>query len=330
MNSYLRSVLRCFHQWPGFALALVSLALAPAFVASASGGFCPACEDRSYTKDLGECKVCAGVTTSGEFQLCLQCSSKLNQCQHCRKPLPNPAPAKSSGPIESKRDDIYKSGRWEYRYAVRNQGSRSEGYFGELLFDGQPVPSPRNENDFHQTPFGPLYWVGQRSILFGGHGWMPKPLVRAKIGKQLPEPGAPAAATAGLGVRVMVLGAGNQPVPGMPPVEPWIAAEVEKLGGHDAQVWDNWTLLGAEPLIVENSRHYGECQVGLSPRTDGQPFLVHISGGEHPTVELPRQAGAKKLVKVQLTSSIAQLDLYLAFQVGPEASTCDQPPEAKP
>ena len=174
-----------------FRILLVSLAVASCCVASLFADLCPACKGRSYTKDISECKNCGGLATSGEYQLCLQCSSKLGQCQHCRKPLPAAAAAKSAGPIEPKKDGVYKSGPWEYRYTVNNAGTRSEGYSGELRFNGQLLAEPGQVNDFYRTPFGPLYWVGQPILPFGGHGWMPSPLLRAKIGSQLADPGTP-------------------------------------------------------------------------------------------------------------------------------------------
>lgn len=73
---------------------------------------------------------------------------------------------------------------------ICRQGSRSEGYRGKLLFDGAPVPEPAHINDYYQTPWGPVCWVGQPIVLFGGHGWMTQSLVREKMGQALPEPGA--------------------------------------------------------------------------------------------------------------------------------------------
>jgi len=55
--------------------------------AAALGDLCPKCRDKAYTKDIGTCVECAGPTSSGAFKLCIKCSTKLGQCEHCRAPL---------------------------------------------------------------------------------------------------------------------------------------------------------------------------------------------------------------------------------------------------
>jgi hypothetical protein len=70
---------------------------------------CATCRDKSHTKDIGTCVECKGMTTSGEYKLCMACAKKLGQCQECRKPLEakpveatpspaSPAPAASPSP----------------------------------------------------------------------------------------------------------------------------------------------------------------------------------------------------------------------------------------
>jgi hypothetical protein len=158
-------------------------------VAPVVAGLCPKCTDRSYTKDIGKCKECGGITFSGEFQLCLECSGKLRQCEHCRAALAAATPAVA---IDLTRDGVYTSDPWEYRYSISNRGSRSEGYHGRLLFEENPPPEPGAVNDYYETPWGRMYWVGQPFVAFGAHGWMPKPLVRAKIGRLLNPPASAA------------------------------------------------------------------------------------------------------------------------------------------
>jgi hypothetical protein len=72
--------------------------------------------------------------------------ARLHQCEHCRAALPVTAA------IDLNKSENYVSGRWEYQYALSNEGSRSEGYYGKLLFDGKPLPEPENINDYFQTP----------------------------------------------------------------------------------------------------------------------------------------------------------------------------------
>ncbi len=56
--------------------------------ATALGALCPKCSNKAYTKDIGTCAECGGPTSSGAFKLCIRCSAKLSQCEHCRAPLP--------------------------------------------------------------------------------------------------------------------------------------------------------------------------------------------------------------------------------------------------
>lgn len=95
-------------------------------------------------------------------------------------------------------DHVFMSLPWEYRYTVGAKGTRSEGYFGVLLFDGAEVPAPASVNDYYQTPWGSMYWVGDPGTLFGDHGWMAHPLEREPMGAELPDPGADASEPARL------------------------------------------------------------------------------------------------------------------------------------
>jgi hypothetical protein len=159
--------------------------------APALAELCEPCRDCSYTKDIGTCVECGGMTPSGAFRLCMGCSDKLRQCEHCRAPLPD-----KKGKDDLQREGAHRSGRWTYEYSITNEGTRSQGSHGVLLVDGAAVPEPERINDYYQTPWGPLYWVGRPAVLFGAHGWMPKPLAREPIGRQLQEPPAAPAPTA--------------------------------------------------------------------------------------------------------------------------------------
>lgn len=90
--------------------------------------------------------------------------------------------------FDYRNDHVFTSDPWEYRYTVGAKGTRSEGYFGVLLYEGIEVPVPASVNDHYQTPWGPLYWVGDPGTLFGDHGWMAHPLEREAMGTLLPDP----------------------------------------------------------------------------------------------------------------------------------------------
>lgn len=85
-------------------------------------------------------------------------------------------------------DHVFASPPWEYRYTVGARGTRSEGYYGVLLYDGIEVPAPASVNDYYQTPWGPMYWVGDPGTLFGDHGWMAHLRESEPMGVPLPDP----------------------------------------------------------------------------------------------------------------------------------------------
>ncbi|MBI4862303.1 MAG: hypothetical protein HY815_18900 [Candidatus Riflebacteria bacterium] len=61
---------------------------------------CGECGQVSHTKDIGDCVECKKPTSSGQFKLCLDCSTKLDQCEACRKPKSG-KPEASPSPAES-------------------------------------------------------------------------------------------------------------------------------------------------------------------------------------------------------------------------------------
>jgi hypothetical protein len=101
------------------------------------------------------------------------------QARHAEKPVS--ATTSLTGPGE------HTSGAWTYAYSVTNPGTRSEGYHGVLSYEQIEVPTPMHINDFYETPWGRLYWVGKPVVLFGDHGWMPKPLAREPVGPDRPR-----------------------------------------------------------------------------------------------------------------------------------------------
>lgn len=288
-------------------IGLMGLMLA--VVLPARAALCRACKGAAYTKDIGDCTECRdGRTSSGQFKLCNRCSGKLAQCEHCRKPLA----AAATRPVALDQDGTYTEGAWEYRFRVTGQGTRSEGTTGELLYQGKAVAEPAARNDFYQTPWGPMYWVGQPVVAWGPHGWMPKPRGQDAAGKQLADP----AGEAGKGLRlwVRVVMSDRQAVPGVAPLETWIEEELKKLNVAKGVARSNWEPLEESFLVLEDSRHYGQLQVRVGASKDPKVIVADFGGAES-QVELPRRIGATRLVHVPLQSSIARLDLYLAFKV---------------
>ncbi len=281
------------------ALCILCLAALPAVA-----GLCPACKGLPLTKDIGSCQVDGQMNTSGSFALCMARSERLQECERCRKPMPPGAPALKGG-----EDGTYTYGRWTYTFTISNKGSKSEGYRGELAYGGQALRTPEI-NDHARTPWGPLYWVGEPAVLFGGHGWMPRPVPSRPAGRLV----APPDPLASLVLKVKVLAAER----GAPPAEAWIrealrAMQVPAGVGSGEQ----WHALGKEPLTITDSKHFGQTYLSLPDAGGDGPFLVQVTGSQPATIEVPRAAGARKLAHHVSSSSISALDFYFAFEVVP-------------
>lgn len=281
------------------ALVALGLAAAPLW-----GGLCKACRGLSHTKDIGSCKLCEGMTTSGAFQLCMTCSERLQGCERCRADLPPGAP-----PLPERGSGTFAFGRWTYTLRVSNAGTKSEGYHGALSFAGQPLPEPAAINDVVHTPWGALHWVGQPVTLFGGHGWMPTPKPSAPVGQRVSPPAPNPKAT----LEVRLLSAGR----GTPSTEDWIRRELAALGAPaEVGAISGWEALGSEPVTLHDSRHYGQAVLSWRDPGGEAPLRVEISGSQMQAFDLPRAAGTQRVVKHTLASSIATMDLFLAFRVG--------------
>lgn len=267
---------------------------------------CDSCKAKPHTKDIGECSLCKGMTLSGQFQLCMDCSRKLGECERCRKPLAGAQAAK----IDESRDGTYESGPWEYRYSVTLKGTRSEGYHGTLLHSGGAVAEPAAVNDFHSTPWGPLYWVGRPTPLFGGHGWMPRPVPSRPAGQPLPEPSR-------LTVLVKVLTGGV--AGGKPVEEAWIREGLEGMSVENAGVARDWFPLGWESAVLEDTKRHGRASIRLRRSGADKPFVVETRNFDKPGLltELPRQEGTTKLLRHTVSNGLESLDLFLALRVGP-------------
>lgn len=236
-------------------------------------------------------------------------------CKEAKQPSTQPAPAAltkaapATQPIDPKKDGTYTAGPWQYEYRVSNAGSRSEGYYGMLTYAGQPVAEPKTINDYHVTPWGNLYWVGQPVVQFGGHGWMPKPKVSAPAGRPLPEPGTKAAPV----VMMIVLGDSDQAAD--PKLDPWIAAELKAQGVQNVAVQRPWVKVTEQLVMIHDTKLYGRLYARLGSGT-GDTISVIVEGVQPTKIDIPRKTGATKLVKQTLADHLGnQLPLYLAFRV---------------
>jgi len=277
-------------------------------------GLCKTCQGKAQTKDIGSCKRCGGMTTSGSYQICMECSERLQACDRCQAPLPPQAPA-----FKALSPGTFKYGRWTYTLKVSNAGTRSEGHHGRLEFAGKVLPEPTLK-DFAHTPWGVMYWVGNPGTLFGGHGWMPNRKISAPEGRRVLPP-ARTAFSAALEVKVLAAGRGQTPE------EPWIRKALMDMDAPaGVGVISEWEVLGPDANTLHDSRHFGQAVLTWSDSGAGGPLNVEISGTQFQAFELPGQIGTQKIVKHTVASSIASMDLYLAFRVvEPQETPSAQP-----
>ena len=250
------------------------------------------------------------------------------------------------------KEGVYQSGLWRYESSVSNRGSKSEGYHGRLLYNGDVLPEPAAVNDYYQTPWGPMYWVGKPIVLWGSHGWMPSPVSREPAGQALSVPSAGQK----LVVYAEVLAAEGLATPDRLEARAWVLSDLKGFGVKKGHVQCDWLRLNKESVTIHDTKRWGTAQMRLAETAADKPFVIEIIGlgtllltppkqdstpadwtlpafspKATQTVELPRHAGATRLVKYALQGLPFDdaLDLYLAVRVedlggilvvGPEAN----------
>lgn len=240
--------------------------------------------------------------------------------------------------LDTTRDGTQQSGPWTYEYTISLKGSRSEGYHGKLLYNGVEVPDPANLNDFYNTPWGPLYWVGRPAVLFGGHGWMSRPLPSRPKGKALMDPGK----LAGLifPIRIKVLASEELGTPDRIEKDAKVLAALKEFDVNEPHVQRNWFRLSQDWVGLHDTKRWGRFEVRVAAPEPNRPLALefrstagfdvttsaHLSTfaellpPEHPrdsrSVKLPPQVGASQTIKCTLTSFVGDpLELFLFCQV---------------
>ena len=240
-------------------------------------------------------------------------------------------PALAAPPVERPRADPldltttaeYISGRWEYRFTVTAPGSKSEGYRGELFFDGKPVEEP-SEGDFYRTPWGDVSWRGDPVTPAGEHGWMPRDK-GVTSGRAIVEPwrasGAPI-------VMMMVL----VPGPKQPrvAVDRWIETELSKLGAKELKVQREWFPLTDQAFVLHDTKIYGTLTARQAQPRDEASLAILLDGSDSSRIELARRDGATQLVRHTMRSNLESLDLYLALRVERAAPAWPRPLDIGP
>lgn len=215
-------------------------------------------------------------------------------------------------PVDTSKSGVYRSGRWEYQYTVSLAGTKSEGYYGKLLFDGKPAPAATGLNDYYQTPWGKLYWVGRPVVAFGGHGWMLKAKPSRPAGKQLSDPAAAAERPA---IMMQVLTEKESKEEDQTKIEEWVREELKKLNVTQVRVERDWFRLTDQAVTIHDTKMLGTLTARLADPRDESTLTVILDGTRAVKVQLPRKNGATKLVRHTLSSPVARRSFYLALRV---------------
>lgn len=151
------------------------------------------------------------------------------------------------------------SGAWTYAYSVTNPGTRSEGYHGVLSYKQIELPAPMHINDFYETPWGRLYWVGKPLVPFGNHGWMPKPLAREPVGQALIDPGI--VHSGRFLVHVKTVAPEELATPDRPENDPKVLEALQPFGLTAVHVQSDWFPLGSDPVTLHDTKRWGTLKV---------------------------------------------------------------------
>jgi hypothetical protein len=233
---------------------------------------------------------------------------------------PGPSAPNTPAKLDLSHDGVFKSGQWEYRFAITNPGTKSQGAVGRLFYDGTEVPFA-NLNDYYDTPWEPMCWVGEASVPWGTDGWMPRPEGRSAIGKPLGN----SVAAPGVIVYAKVIIDGTMASNDKPEQEAWVLGELQRLGVKEPRTQGDWFRLSDTPVTIHDTKLYGRAQLRLGPAKDGK-LIVQVSGCKPATIELSLQEGTQRVVCCALSSPLASLDLYVALRVVAPATR----PHARP
>jgi hypothetical protein len=77
----------------------------------------------------------------------------------------------------------------------------------------------------------------------------------------------------------------------------------------------NGTRWGKEPMTIFNSNYFGKAFLAIEPTPADQPLKVVVTGTQPMVIELPRKAGAHRLVAHVIQTEQASRDLWYALSV---------------
>ena len=89
--------------------------------------------------------------------------------------------------VDIARSGTYASGRWRFEVEIESKGTAAETTQGKLFWMDKPVKASA-ARDYVKTPWGVMYFWGDKPDRHGLHGWLPK--VPAGLPGQLVNPAA--------------------------------------------------------------------------------------------------------------------------------------------
>lgn len=240
--------------------------------------------------------------------------------------------------LDTSKDQTHQSGPWTYEYSITLKGTRSQGYHGKLLYNGREVPEPASINDFYETPWGPLYWVGEPVVPFREHGWMPGPMGRGPEGHILMDPARLAGQVFTL--RVEVLASEELATPDRIETDPQVRAALRPFDVNEAHVQRSWFSLSHAWESLHDTKRWGHLEVRVAPADPNRPLALEFRStgdfsvttstpamglaalvppersGKSEFVNVPPQVGAVRTIKCALTPVVGDaLDLFLICRV---------------
>lgn len=241
--------------------------------------------------------------------------------------------------LDTTQDGTHRSGPWVYEYSISSKGTRSQGYHGKLLHEGKEVPDPATLNDFYETPWGPLYWVGRPTVLFGRHGWMPDPLGREPKGQALTDPAKLAGQA--FSVRVKVLASEELGTPDRLETDPKVLAALKNFNLKEVHAQGNWFGVAKDWVTLHDTKRWGHFEMRVADPDPNRPLALEFRStgpfeittsaqmtslaaalalpdrlGGSQFIELSPQVGAVEAIRCTLKSFVGDpLELFLVCQV---------------
>jgi len=197
--------------------------------------------------------------------------------------------------LDLSQDGQHNSGAWTYTYSIGSAGTRSEGYYGALSYKQIELPAPIHINDYYETPWGRLYWVGQPVVLFGAHGWMPTPLAREPIGHALIDPAI--ARSERFLVHLKVVAPESLYTPDRLEKDANILAALKPFGLTEAHIQYDWFPIGSDPVTLHDTKRWGTfkvCRADLHERPT--PTLEFTCTTDLTVDESPRPTSLMELM----------------------------------